>query len=679
MKKKEAQIRIHKLKEKIKELNYQYFVLDNSEVSEDVRDSLKQELKNLEEEFSEFITPDSPTQRVGSILSGKFAKVKHLTAKKSLQDAFSQDSVQEWFRRISKLVPKEKIQFVCELKIDGLNVTLHYQNGQLTKALTRGNGAEGEDITHTIRTIESIPLSLNEPVDLEVTGEIYISKADFQKINEEQKREGEEIFANARNAAAGTVRQLDPQIAASRNLSGFFYDIGQNNLANPPRTQHETLERLHELGLKVNGEYRAYGTIEDVLNFLKNWTEHRDALPYEIDGIVIKVDNKSQQKMMGFTAKAPRSAIAYKFPAAQKTTRVLDIHVQVGRTGTLTPVAILSPVQVAGSTVSRATLHNEDEMKRKDIRIGDTVIIQKAGDIIPEVVEVLKDLRTGQEKAFTFPEKCPVCGAKVVRIQGESAHRCTNPECFAQDRERFIHFVTIFNIDGLGEKIIDQLLENQMVDDPSDIFNLTKEDFLILPLFKDKRADNILQAIEKSKIITLEKLLFALGIRHVGEETAIDLAHFIQSEKHYSHLTISEIVQIGTTFTPERLQEIEGFGLKLAQEVASWFHAEKNQEFLKKLEHAGVQIYGTPSQKDQKFRGKSFVVTGTLSSMSRDEAKEKIREHGGKIQSSITPSTNYLICGESPGSKYSNAKKHGVPIVEETEFIKMLEDKMAED
>jgi DNA ligase (NAD+) len=637
-----------------------------------VRDSLKAELKKLEEEFPEFITPDSPTQRVGSVLSSRFAKVKHLTVKKSLQDAFSEEEVRDWYERLTKVVPVEKIHYVCELKIDGLNVTLHYENGNLARAITRGDGEEGEDITHTVRTIESIPLTLNQAVDIEVSGEVYISKADFQKITEDQKRRDEEIFANARNAAAGSVRQLDPQVAAERNLSAFFYEMGKNNLERPPKTQHEVLELFQDLGLRVNREYRHFGNIEDVINFLKSWHEKRESLPCEIDGIVIKVDDRDQQKVLGFTAKAPRFALAYKFPAAQSTTKILDIHVQVGRTGALTPVAVLQPVRVAGSTISRATLHNEDEIKRKDVRIGDTVIIQKAGDVIPEVVEVLKDLRTGHEHIFHFPNKCPVCGSKAERKEGESAYRCTNTDCFAQDRERFIHFVYALGMDGLGEKIVDQLLENQLVDDPADIFTLTKDDFLSLPLFKDKRAENVLLSIEKGKKVALEKLIFGLGIRYVGEETAIELAHFFEAEKRHAHLTIPELIQIGTSFTAEKLEEIEGFGKKVAEEVANWFHQEKHQKFLEKLAKVGVEPEIHATTAEQKLAGKSFVISGSLGTMSREEAKEKIRNLGGKIQGSVSAKTDYLLCGTAAGGKLANAKKLGVKILDEKEFLKML-------
>jgi DNA ligase (NAD+) len=672
MTKREAEVRIEKLKEKIKELNYQYFVLDKSEVSEAVRDSLKAELKRMEEEYPQFITPDSPTQRVGSVLSSRFAKVRHMTPKKSLQDAFSEEEVREWYDRISKVIPPEKIHYVCELKIDGLNVTLHYEQGRLVRALTRGDGEEGEDITHTVKTIESVPLTLNKPADIEVSGEVYISKNDFLKITEEQKRKGEEIFANPRNAAAGSVRQLDPKVAAERNLSAFFYELGKNNLERPPKTQHETLEFFQDTGLMVNKEYRHFGNIDDVVEFLKNWHKERDNLPFQIDGIVIKVDDKEQQKILGFTAKAPRFMIAYKFPAEQSTTKILDIHVQVGRTGALTPVAVLQPVRVAGSTISRATLHNEDEIKKKDIRIGDTVIIQKAGDVIPEVVGVLKDLRTGHERVFHFPHKCPVCGSKAVRPEGESAYRCTNTDCFAQDRERFIHFVMAFTIDGLGEKIVDQLLESQLVDDPADIFTLTKDDFLSLTLFKDKRTENLLESIDKAKKVPLEKMLLALGIRYVGEETAIELARFFETEKHHANLTIPELIQIGTSFTPEKLREIEGFGEKVAQEVSQWFQQEKNQEFLEKLAKVGVEIKVEETQLEQILKGKSFVVTGTLSVMSRDEAKERIRLLGGKVQGSVSEKTDYLVCGENPGSKFEKAGKLKVAILHEEEFLKLI-------
>lgn len=684
MNKQEAKTRITKLREKIKDLNYQYFVLDKSEVSESVRDSLKQQLKTLEEEFPQFITPDSPTQRVGSVLSGRFAKVKHITGKRSLQDAFSEADVREWHERIGKLVPGQKINFVCELKIDGLNLTLHYKAGQFVRAITRGDGEEGEDISHTIRTIEAVPLELNEPVDLEVSGEVFMPLNSFEKMNEEQLRNEEEVFMNPRNAAAGSVRQLDPSITASRNLDVYFYELGENTMRNQPKTQQQVLERLQDLGLKVNRHYHCCETIDGVVNFLKSWHDKREKLPYQIDGIVVKVNDRQQWTQMGFTAKAPRYAIAYKFPAEQTTTRILDIHVQVGRTGVLTPVAVLSPVLVAGSTISRATLHNEDEIRRKDIRIGDTVIVQKAGDVIPEVVQVLQDLRTGSEKIFHFPKICPICASPVERLEGESAHRCTNTSCFAQDRERFIHFTAVLDIEGLGEKIIDQLLEHQLVDDPADIFTLTKDEFLSLPLFKDKRSDNLTAAIAKCKNVALPRLLFAIGIHHVGEESAIELAHFIEAElrasaeKHAGRpektivsATIVDVVSLMRHVDTEKLMEVDGFGEKVAKEIVAWFHDQKNIDFMKKLEKVGMTFEQAVTVSEN-LVGKTFVVTGTLNTMSRDGAKAKIRENGGKVQGGVSAKTDYLLCGENPGSKQDKAKKLGVKIIDEQEFLKLL-------
>ncbi len=672
MDKKEAEDRIIKLREKIRELNYQYFVLDKSEVSEAVRDSLKEELKSLESKFPELITPDSPTQRVGSVLSGKFDKVKHLTPKKSLQDAFSAEDVKDWSERIAKLVNDEPIQYVCELKIDGLNITVHYKGGKFVRAVTRGDGIRGEEVTHTVKTIESVPLELTEEIDLEASGEVYISKADFQKINEDQKRLGMEEFANPRNAAAGSVRQLDPQVAASRNLSAFFYELGKNTLEHPPKTQMETLEKFKDLGLAINREYQQFGNIEDVLNYLQSWHDKRRDLPFEVDGIVIKVNRKNQQKTMGFTAKAPRYAIAYKFPAEQATTKVLDIQVQVGRTGILTPVAILSPVRVAGSTISRATLHNEDEMKRKDIRIGDTVVIQKAGDVIPEVVSVLPDLRNGHEVKFVFPKRCPVCDSRAVREEGESAHRCVNPECPAQDKERYIHFVEAFNIEGLGIKIVEQLMEYQLVEDPADIFTLSKEDFLQLPLFQERRADNVVNAILAAKKVPLERLLFGVGIRHVGAEMAVSLAHYIRGEKKHDPLSFAELIQIGSAMDTEKLMEVEGFGEKVAQSVTEWFHSEKNLQFLEKLYSVGIEFAEEESPGSQKLKGLTFVLTGTMDQLPRDEAKKRVRLHGGKVSGSVSSKTDYLVAGENPGSKQEKAQKLGVKIINEEEFMKMV-------
>jgi DNA ligase (NAD+) len=688
MDKPEVKERIEMLKKKINELNYQYFILNKSEVSEAVRDSLKLELKQLEERFPEFITPDSPTQRVGAPLSGKFEKVTHITPRKSLSDVFSFEEIQEWEDKISKMLPADqKIHYLCELKIDGLNITLHYKDGTFIRAISRGDGVQGEDITHTVKTIEAVPMMLTQPIDLEISGEVYINKEDFRKINEEQTARGEEPFENPRNLAAGTVRQLDPQVAATRKLSAFFYEISQTNMEGVPRHQQSALEKMMDLGLPVETHYRFCENLEAVKKFLEDAAELREKLPFEIDGVVIKVNEKAQQQLLGFTAKTPRYAVAYKFPAEQSTTRVLDIHVQVGRTGALTPVAVLSPVRVAGSTISRATLHNEDELRRKDVRIGDTVVIQKAGDVIPEIVQVLTDLRNGTEKEFKFPTRCPVCDSKVERKDEEAVTRCTNPDCFAQDRERFIHFATVMNIDGLGEKVIDALLEAQLVDEIPDIFQVTKPDLLQLPFFKEKKSDKLIEAIKKARTCGLERFLFALGIRHVGEETAIELAAYFQAEQQekqqareeapakHGITTINELLILAQEMTMEKLQLVEGFGEVVSKEILEWFKSERNISILKKMEEMGLSFVEEEKPLSLKLKGMTFVISGTLKNLSRDQAKERIRQNGGKVVNSVTKKTSYLILGESEATstKERDAKKNGVAVLDEAEFLKMIQ------
>jgi DNA ligase (NAD+) len=710
MEKQEIQERIEKLKQKIRELNYQYFILDKSEVSEAVRDSLKLELKQLEERFPEFITPDSPTQRVGAPLSGKFDKIEHITPKKSLSDVFSFEELQEWETKISKMIAGEspQIHYICELKIDGINITLRYEKGVLIKAVTRGDGVRGEDVTHSIKTIESVPLKLNEEIDLEVSGEVFIDKENFSQINKAQLANGEEEFENPRNLAAGTVRQLDPKVVSERKLSAVFYELGETDMEGVPRHQQNILERFMDLGLPVETHYRYCENMDDVNTFLAEAAELRKGLPMEIDGVVVKVNEKSQQKILGFTAKTPRFAMAYKFPAEQSTTRVLNIHVQVGRTGALTPVAVLSPVRVAGSTISRATLHNEDELRRKDVRMGDTVIIQKAGDVIPEIVQVLTDLRGGTEKEFSFPSRCPVCESKVEKKEGEAVTRCTNPDCFAQDRERFIHFATVMNIDGLGEKVIDALLEAQMVDSIPDLFNLTRSDLLLLPLFKERRSDKLVDSIQMTKQVSLERFLFALGIRHVGEETAVALAHYFREEQVQKGVddvpeakqeettdvdeivveeegeksgsspvvgSVQDILILAQGLNKDKLQEVEGFGEKVSEEIIAWFSNERQIELLKNLQEVGITFIEEDKPLSLKLMDTSFVITGTLAGLSRDQAKERIRQNGGKVVSNVTKKTGFLLLGENEKrtAKEKDAKKLGVKILSETEFLKMIE------
>jgi len=692
------QKRIELLKEKIKKLNYEYFVLDKSDVPESVRDSLKRELIDLEAKYPEFVTEDSPTQRVGSALSGRFDKVKHLTRKKSLADVFSGEEIVEWYEKIKKLVSDE-INFVCELKLDGLNITLHYKNGKFLRALTRGDGVEGEDVTHTVKTIESIPMQLGKPVDLEISGEVFLPKKAFEEINKKQGEEGGKIYANVRNLAAGAIRQLDPSVAAERGLHTDFYELGMSTLAKLPKTQVEVLETFKELGLPIEKNYEKMSAIEDVVKFCKKWEKKRDDLPYEIDGIVIKVDSLDQQKIMGKTAKTPRYAVAYKFPAHKVSSKILDIILQVGRTGAITPVAVMKPVLVAGSVVSRATLHNEDEINKKDIRVGDTVIIQKAGDVIPEVIESLKDLRTGEEKPFKFPSTCPVCGAKIEKKEDEAAYRCTNPKCYGIKKESFVHFVSKkgFDIEGLGEKVVIQLLEEGPVKDFPDIFSLNKMDLMKLDLFKDKRADNLIESLEKAKNIPLEKFIFSLGIRLMGETGSYDFAkHLVhrakKSDKKIEKIkkenfslfdmpeetpkeekfSILDLIKTVSSMKFEELENIDGVGEKVAAYIYEWFRDDKNLDLLEKFYEVGVTLDISNVEARGKFSGKSFLITGSLKSMTRDQAKNLIKHNGGKVLSSVTKDLNYLIVGEDPGSKLKKAEELNVKTISEKEFTDLL-------
>lgn len=698
---KEAKIRIEKLRGKIKELNYKYFVLDQSDVKESVRDSLKRELIELETAFPQFVTPDSPTQRVGSSLSGRFKKIKHRTPKKSLADVFSEEEIKEWYERVKKMVPDAKeIEFVCELKIDGLNITIQYENGLFVHGVTRGNGEEGEDVTHNVKTIESVPLSLNEKVNLEVSGEVFMPKKELERINKEQEKRGKPLFANPRNSAAGTIRQLDPQIAASRKLDMFVYHMEKSSLGDRVESQSDALKTLNHLGLRTDSHYKKLKTIEEVIEFCHSWHHKRDSLAYEIDGIVIKINRFKLQELLGSTAKAPRYAVAYKFPAEQVSSQILDVIFQVGRTGAITPVAVMTPTLVAGSTVSRATLHNEDEIFKKDIRIGDTVIIQKAGDVIPEVVEVITDLRTGTEKKIKFPKNCPVCNSEIIRKEGEAAYRCSNTSCYAIEKEMISHFVSKkgFNVDGLGDKVVNQLLDSGVIQDSADIFTLSREDLLTLDLFQEKRADNILNSIQKAKIIGLDRFIYSLGIRYIGEQSSYDLAKFITSHIRKSkkkierakakkaqeslfgaaetveegEFSILDLIESVTAFSLEEIKNIDGIGEKMGEVVHQWFNDRTNQKYLEKIYVGGVDLEIDHLESSGKLVGKSFVITGTLQTMTRDQAKASIKQSGGKIHSSITKDTNFLIVGESAGSKLKKAAELGIKTITEEEFKDML-------
>lgn len=699
MNEKEAKKRIELLKEKILKLNYDYFVLDSSLLDESVRDSLKKELKELETAFPSLITLDSPTQRVGSVFSGKLKKIRHITPKKSLEDVFSEEEIREWHKRISKLV-SEHIDFVCELKLDGLNITLYYKKGTFLTALTRGDGFEGEDVTHTVKTIEAVPLKLKEDIDLEVSGEVFMPKKSFERVNKESKDLEGKAYANPRNLAAGAIRQLDPEIASKRGLDTNFYEIGANNLKNQPHSQSEVLEKFKELGLPVEPNFSKCKSIDRVIEFCKKWHEKRDKIPYEIDGIVIKVNDLELQKKMGKTAKTPRYAVAYKFPAQRVSSKILDIILQVGRTGAITPVAVMKPTQVAGSIVSRATLHNEDEIKEKDVRIGDTVIIQKAGDVIPEVVEVMKDLREGNERPFKFPSVCPICGHKIERKEGEAAYKCTNPNCQGKKQGSFEHFVSKkgFNIEGLGDKIAEQLLEAGLIKDFADVFLLKKADLMKLDLFKDKRAENLVESIEKASCIPIEKFIFSLGIRLIGETGSFDLVNYFLShakksekqlekfkkenntltlfetdkkEEKEEKFSILDLIETVRSIKFEDLGNIYGVGEKVAAYVYEWFNDDANIKFLEKLFRVGVTLNTTNLTAKGRLSGKTFVITGSLSNMTREEAHDFIRSKGGKVLSDITKDLNYLVAGEDPGSKLKKARQLNVAIISENQLKKM--------
>ncbi len=665
MNEKEAEQRIAQLRKEILQRNYEYFVLDESKVSEAVRDALKRELIELETAYPKFITPDSPTQRVGSMLSGRFPKIAHKSAKWSLADVFSMEELKAWEERVFKAVGAA--EFVTELKLDGLNITLWYEDGFLAKALTRGNGQEGEEVTHTVRTIQNIPLRLFQPVTMEVSGEVILPKANFAQM---------EGFANPRNAAAGTIRQLDPNVAAERGLQFFTYSLGENNLKELPETQEDLLELLKSLGLPVNKEYAVHKSAEASLAYVEKWQKNRENLPYEIDGIVFKVNSKAQQEELGYTAKSPRFAVAYKFPAEQSTTVVEGITIQIGRTGAATPVAELRPVSVAGSTVSRATLHNEDEIQRKDVRIGDTVILQKAGDVIPEVVEVLTNLRPSSSTPYIFPKECPMCGHTLIRLEGEAAHRCEFLNCPGRQREAFSHFVSrgAMDIESLGDKVVDQLIEFGFVRDFADIFLLTREQILELPLFKEKRAQNVLDAIEARRKVDLYRFLFGLGIRFIGEQAAKLLARFLAEHSETPEATPAELLRILRGASLEDLEGIEGFGERMGGSVVEWITDPYHQALLQKFEAVGLSFNWPPKQNNAgPLAGKTFVITGTLS-RPREDFKAEIEAAGGKVSSSVSAQTDYLLAGEKAGSKLEKAQSLGVEIVDEEKFKKLCEN-----
>ncbi len=719
MNKAAAADRILKLRQEIWRLNKAYFTEDRSEVSEDVRDALKQELIRLEIAFPDLITPDSPTQRVGAPLDGRLPKVPHLTPKESLTDAFSQEELSEWMEMMARFIGREEppSPFLCELKIDGLNISLVYamedsRDGsqttyRLLRAVTRGNGIEGEDVTHSVRTIESLPLAFrvsadreHAPAFTEISGEVYMTKAALEKLNANLS-DGEK-FANPRNAAAGTVRQLDPKAAASRDLRMFCYamDVGSAD-AFGVKTQAELLSFFAEHDLPVQRDHLLTQNQGEIQRFYDGIRERREDLPFDIDGIVVKVNDRRTQRELGSTAKAPRWARAYKFPAEQKTAQVLDIVLQVGRTGAITPVAHLTPTQLAGTTVTRATLHNEDEIARLHVRVGDTVVVQKAGDIIPEVVEVLPNLRPKKTKPFVYPKNCPSCGTALLRPEGEVVTRCPNPNCGAVQHERIRHFASryAFNIEGLGDETIADLISGGFVDSPADLFALTFEDLIQLPLFKEKKAENLLQALTRARLIPIDRFLFALGIRHVGRETADILARRLpwptrrltmeekkelgaqtslfeegRGTRELEAITVDDVLKTALVLPADQIDALHGIGETSAQAFTEWFSDPEHQEMLEQLADANVLcLLPEQSSAPQVFAGKTFVLTGTLPTLTREEARAMIKDRGGKVSGSVSKKTDYVLAGDAPGSKLEEAKALNVPIIDEAKFKTMME------
>ncbi|MEG0471813.1 MAG: NAD-dependent DNA ligase LigA [Solibacillus sp.] len=663
----EIEQRIAELGKLLHEYGIAYYVQDKPLVADSVYDQLLHELIALEEANPQFIYPDSPTQRVGGAVVEGFQKVTHQTAMLSLSNAFDEGDLRDFDRKIRQVIG-DHFSYVCELKIDGLAISLRYDNGVFVQGATRGDGSVGEDITMNLKTIHAIPLRLKEPLTMEVRGEAYMPKKSFEKLNEIRREKGEEQFANPRNAAAGSLRQLDPKIAASRNLSTFIYSIGGDGEAYGIEGHGEMLDYLERLGFPSNKERQACATIEEVLAFIEKWTEARPNLPYEIDGIVIKVNSFAQQDELGFTAKSPRWAIAYKFPAEEVVTTLVDIELTVGRTGVITPTALLTPVLVAGTTVSRASLHNEDLIREKDIRINDTVIVRKAGDIIPQIVGVVLEQRPEDAIPYTMPTHCPACEEEVVRIESDVALRCVNPLCPAQIAEGIKHFVSrnAMNIDGLGEKVVEQLLREGSIKDVADLYLLTVEMLIDLERMGQKSATNLVAAIEKSKGNSLEKLLFGLGIRHVGEKAAKILA------EHFE--TIDPLMAA----KEEQLTAIHEIGDKMAESIVAYFANEQIQLLILRLKDVDinmkylgkkvvVEVGANP------FAGKTIVLTGKLQQLTRNDAKVKIEQLGGIVAGSVSKKTDLVIVGEDAGSKLEKAQSLGIEIWDENRLIEQLQ------
>jgi DNA ligase (NAD+) len=662
--------KIEALREKIRHHEYLYYVLDAPEISDAQFDQLMNELKKLEADSPELITPDSPTQRVGGKPREGFVKAPHSSPMLSLDNTYSEDELRNWERRVHELSGREDIDYVCELKLDGMSLALHYERGQLVRGITRGDGSTGEDVTLNVRTVRSIPLSIpldklkkaGIPPDFEVRGEMLMPIAAFKKMNEEREQKGLSVFANPRNATAGTVRQLEPSVTAERRLDYFAYALLQNGRTLLDR-HWETLNALDAAGFKVNRSRKLAKTFDQIWAFIQQEEPKRETLPYEIDGIVIKVDRTPLQEELGYTGKAPRWAIAYKYAARSGITKVEDILVQVGRTGKLTPVAALKPVPIGGTTVSRATLHNMDEIERLGVKIGDWVEVERGGDVIPKVTRVVEDKDHPRgHKLFHMPERCPVCGGHVVRTEGEADHRCVNANCPAKLRETILHFASrgVMNIDGLGDALVTQLTDRGLVKNVADTYRLTKDDLLKLERMGDKSAQNVLDEIEASKKLPLERVIYGLGIRMVGERTAQFLA------EHFG--SMDALMKAAE----EELQEVNEVGPRIAQSIVEFFQEPKNRALVKQLDDLGLRMTGTKKARGTKLAGKTFVLTGTLTHFTRDQAKKMIEDAGGRVSGSVSKKTDYVVAGDDAGSKLEKARELGVKVIGEKEMQELV-------
>jgi DNA ligase (NAD+) len=665
---KDVEKKIEALREKIRHHEYLYYVLDQPKISDAEFDKLMRELKDAEAKHPELLAADSPTQRVGGKPREGFLKVRHSSPMLSLDNTYNEEELRDWERRVHELSGRKDVDYVCELKLDGMSLALIYEDGKLARGITRGDGTVGEDVTLNVRTVRSVPLSIAKeklkkagiPANFEVRGELLMPTAAFKKVNEERERKGLPTFANPRNFTAGTVRQLDANVTAERRMDFFPYILLENGRTYFDR-HSKTLDALEAAGFKVNQNHKLVHSMDEAWAFIRQWEEKRESLPYEIDGIVLKVDRTALQDELGFTGKAPRWAIAYKYAARAGITKLEDIRVQVGRTGKLTPVAMLAPVLIGGTTVRNATLHNMDEIERLGVKIGDWVQVERGGDVIPKVAKVIEDKehpRPRDLKDFKMPEKCPVCGTKVVRTEGEVDYRCVNANCPAKLRETILHFASrgVMNIDGMGDALVNQLTERGLVKNVADIYKLTKADLLSLERMGDKSAQNILDEIENSKGLPLERVIYGLGIRMVGERTAQFLA------EHFGSMDALERADL------EELQSVNEVGPRIAESIVEFFGIAANRKLVERLREAGLTLTGKKKERGTKLAGKTFVLTGTLAHFTRDEAKKMIEDAGGKVTGSVSKKTDYVVAGADAGSKLDKAKESGVQVIDEKEM-----------